>query len=426
MNTEAPHRSGGMDVAETLRDFWISRPRRVRRGRKIAGVAAGVAARYGIDPVVPRIALVVATFFGGFGVLLYLLGWLLLPDERDKVSALEALLGKGRSSTPPHMTVGLCIALFPAASWTFGGWWLNGTGVVLGALILIGVFMLHHNRGDQNRPIAPVAEDAAPASFSAQPTSLSPDESTESNYQPPPGVWDPLGADPLGWQFSDEPVHAGSAEPDSWSEPAAPARRMRPVSPGITLGATLLTAAVGTTLAILGNGWFTVSTVIGLSLAVLGLGMVLSSFAGTGRQLLGLAVPLSAIGLLVTVLPIADLPGGGFGELDVRPVSTAEVLDEYERTGGRVELDLSGLPADSDPVKTKVAVGLGEALVVVPENADVTVTCETSVGEVQCLGRTVHGLGTDGVSLTDDGIGDGPKITLDVSSVVGRVEVTRG
>src|SRR5690606_40124073 len=91
MSTAARNRpGGGADVADTVKDSSISRPRRTVRGRVVAGVAAGIGARYGIDPVLVRVALLVATVFGGFGVTLYLIGWLLLPDERDDVSALES------------------------------------------------------------------------------------------------------------------------------------------------------------------------------------------------------------------------------------------------------------------------------------------------------------------------------------------------
>src|SRR5690606_4853845 len=171
--------------------------------------------------------------------------------------------------------------------------------------------------------------------------------------------------------------------------------------------------------------WFTLDTVIGTSLAVLGIGMVFSAFTGGGRPLLGLAVPLSIAGLLVTTLPLAEMPGGGFGELNARPQSAAEVRDVYQRTGGTITLDLTDLPADSEPVKTKVAVGMGEANVILPETADVTLTCENSMGQIDCLGRQVHGLGVDDVTVTEEGVGEGPQITLDVSSMAGTVEETK-
>jgi signal transduction histidine kinase/phage shock protein PspC (stress-responsive transcriptional regulator) len=45
--------------------------------RMVAGVAGGIAERLQIDPIVIRLALIAVSFAGGFGVVLYLLGWLI-------------------------------------------------------------------------------------------------------------------------------------------------------------------------------------------------------------------------------------------------------------------------------------------------------------------------------------------------------------
>jgi phage shock protein PspC (stress-responsive transcriptional regulator) len=57
--------------------------RRTADNRVIAGVAAGAAGVVGIDPVVVRVAFVMLTLVAGAGVVLYLAGWLLIPDERS-------------------------------------------------------------------------------------------------------------------------------------------------------------------------------------------------------------------------------------------------------------------------------------------------------------------------------------------------------
>lgn len=59
-------------------------PKLVRRtdDRVVAGVAAGIALRLGIAPVYARAAFVVLAFAGGAGVVLYGVGWALLPDDR--------------------------------------------------------------------------------------------------------------------------------------------------------------------------------------------------------------------------------------------------------------------------------------------------------------------------------------------------------
>lgn len=64
--------------------------RRSTEDRVIAGVAGGLGRYLGIDPVVLRIAFVILAFAGGSGVLLYILGWILIPEERagEPVGAL--------------------------------------------------------------------------------------------------------------------------------------------------------------------------------------------------------------------------------------------------------------------------------------------------------------------------------------------------
>lgn len=54
---------------------------RSRDDRVVAGVAGGIAHHLGVDPVLVRIAFVIVTLAGGWGVLGYLVGWLVLPEE---------------------------------------------------------------------------------------------------------------------------------------------------------------------------------------------------------------------------------------------------------------------------------------------------------------------------------------------------------
>ncbi|GGQ66094.1 PspC domain-containing protein [Couchioplanes azureus] len=78
---------------------------RPARGRYIAGVCAAIARATNTDPVLWRVLLAVLGFFGGVGVLVYLLGWLLIPAEGDTASPVESLLGRGRSAMAPLSVV---------------------------------------------------------------------------------------------------------------------------------------------------------------------------------------------------------------------------------------------------------------------------------------------------------------------------------
>lgn len=55
----------------------------------IAGVASGIATYFAIDPVIIRIAFVALTLFGGSGILIYLILWLIMPEAKTAVQKSE-------------------------------------------------------------------------------------------------------------------------------------------------------------------------------------------------------------------------------------------------------------------------------------------------------------------------------------------------
>ncbi len=69
---------------------------RVREGRLVAGVCAGLAAYLGIDPTLTRLGFVFLSFFGGMGILFYLGAWIVIPDESDNSSIAENFVNKQR------------------------------------------------------------------------------------------------------------------------------------------------------------------------------------------------------------------------------------------------------------------------------------------------------------------------------------------
>jgi phage shock protein C len=72
------------------------RLRRRREGRMRAGVCVGLADYFGIDVNLVRLGFGIFTVFWGFGIVLYLLAWLLLPEEGDSGSILESFVGRRR------------------------------------------------------------------------------------------------------------------------------------------------------------------------------------------------------------------------------------------------------------------------------------------------------------------------------------------
>ena len=67
---------------------------RPRVGRKIAGVCLGFAQAYGWDLSVVRIVMLLTLCFGGGGLLVYVIAWIVLPNGPEPVYAAPVV-------TPP-------------------------------------------------------------------------------------------------------------------------------------------------------------------------------------------------------------------------------------------------------------------------------------------------------------------------------------
>lgn len=437
---EAMNRS---DIDDTLRDMWVTRPRRYKSDRKIAGVAAAIARRYEIDPTLVRVAFVVAAVYGGAGVILYLLGWLLLPEEDDEVSPAEAALGRGHSSMSAALTWVLGIALIP-----FSVSLLSRTPSMLISLAIIGagLFLLHRNRGHlgQGSWVPPVPGTAPPA---GQPTDADPSAAasaattpgvttsevsaggdqttvatprpTDQVPEPPtPPAWDPLGVAPFAW---DLPAPGTKHKP-----PRRQPRRRSPVTP-VTIGLALVTAGVGA-FAAMYDSYLDGPRVLALVLAVIGGGLVVGSFVRGGRGLIPLAIPLAMITWAIAVAPAHGW--NGVGHKPYAPRTLADVQSTYELGLGDLELDLTKLPLTSDDTvpPIDVQVGAGQITVIVPENADVTATCSAGLGSLECLGQRADGPDSEVPAFTDygaDGRG-GATFELNLAAGTGNVELRRG
>jgi phage shock protein C len=69
---------------------------RPRAGRLVAGVCAGLGDYFGIDANLVRLVFAALTIFGGAGVLVYLVAWLVVPEEGEDRSIADSYLNKKR------------------------------------------------------------------------------------------------------------------------------------------------------------------------------------------------------------------------------------------------------------------------------------------------------------------------------------------
>jgi phage shock protein C len=156
---------------------------RCRHDRRIAGVAAGVAEYFDLDPTLVRLVWFVSIFFGGFGLLLYIVMAIIVPNEPLTEEELAAEASSvGASSGAPHrharsggsglgMTfVGLALIVFGAlalANTVFVGWGYSASFVWPGFILAIGVILVaaavRHEEPEPTQLVQPPAPPAPPA-----------------------------------------------------------------------------------------------------------------------------------------------------------------------------------------------------------------------------------------------------------------------
>jgi hypothetical protein len=180
----------------------------------------------------------------------------------------------------------------------------------------------------------------------------------------------------------------GAAAPVAY---AAPPR----TEPRSYLGLLTLSAAVvvGALLALIDSLGAHISglAIFASMLAVLGIGMLVGGWRGRARWLIA-----PALALLLLVQGTAAVHGivgthAGVGDRKWTPSLSSS---SYELGAGSARLDLSSLPAGSSTVH--VQVGLGELIVILPRDTDLSLHAKVGAGEVKVPGQQPE----DGVGLS--------------------------
>ncbi|WP_096905919.1 PspC domain-containing protein [Dietzia sp. WMMA184] len=412
-------RTSTPDLPSELRSLWRTRPVRTPDDSRIAGVCGGFGRRYGVDPVLFRVAFVVAALWGGAGVFLYALMWLLLRSAGDEVSSGEALLGKGRASGSKVTAVILVVVVLLSAP-TFGGsgeTLLVGAGFLMVAAMLAGWYGLHRRTPEPPAGWAEVsavrpptthgsdasrgaATDAGP--WRAPGASQAPGSGPDAPFGPPvPPSWDPLGAAPFAWDLPEPGLAPAPVEP------TRPRSRLTKV----TIGLALIAAAVATGLSTLaGLTWLDTTRIAAIALAVVAGGLLVGAVTRRGYGLLVVAGPL--VGFVLLALSV-QVPTGGwetFGDERVEITSPAQLDTPVTHEVGTVTVDMRELELDRDR-SYSITNEVGEVRVLLPDGLAVQADCRTEIGSVDC---------PDPPADTD-----GPILTLDITTEMGSVKVTR-
>jgi len=387
--------------------------RRRTDDRWIGGVCSGLADRLGVDPVIVRAALVVLALFGGAGITIYLLAWVLLPNNREEIVAQRAL--RDGDGGPVVLLVLAALALLGGSWWSHDSSWGFPWFIVLLGLF---VWWLTHRHNDTD------ADQRVNAQRLGTPVPVGPSPTT---------------AGPTATTSGPGPASAGQAAPMTQVIPRTPAapRKLRRRSGGPLMA--LL--AIGLALATYGSliwaantfSWTGNHAAIAFagSLAAIGLLLVALGVAGWRAGFVSLlAVILALSAWTNTLVPTGIQASGRFGEAMWTPRSTTAGTNYHLGVGDGV-LDLSKLPTQdlgTAPVPPTIpaSVGLGDLKVLVPPGLNVKVVGHVGLGEILLPGDARNnGQGGSDVSRSVV-IGDGPtEVVVNAGVGIGQLTVVK-
>ncbi|NUS71919.1 MAG: PspC domain-containing protein [Corynebacteriales bacterium] len=399
---QAPASDSGATKTEDIPPPHSPERRFVRaRPRILAGVCSGMARATNTDPILWRVIVAVLVFFGGIGALLYLMGWLLLPSEEDTGSPLEALLGRGTSSTSPTSTVILSALTVVASAIA-----LN-VGFAAVALLAIGILIvgLLLRRDGVVFPSAPSTEPPPAPQWTTPPTNST--------------ITTPIAAPVASGGFAPHGPYAMTSPPSQL--PKARARKPAKASL-ITVGAVFCGLAIllvsDTIIGGIPLEWYAATALI-----ITAAGMLIGSFFGKARGLIALGI-ISALALGAAASATELNKRVNDNPHVVRITHVTQMQDEYTHRFGSFELDLSDVQFEESRT-IDIEHGVGELTVTVPENVDVKVTTNVVVGDLSVLGTHDDGFDITRTVEQEATVDTDTTLTIDILMGVGDVEVTR-
>jgi phage shock protein PspC (stress-responsive transcriptional regulator) len=389
-DTATPGGQGPRVPPAQMRD--LNRLRRSTTDRKIAGVAGGIGRHLDVDPTIIRVLLVVLVFFGGAGLLIYGAFWLFVPEDGTDEAPIAA-----RSET---RTVVLVAVLVLAALLLLGDswWWGFGGGwpppvvpLLVVALVAWLVLRNRDNRASRDRQQPP-----------QDPADLAHGGSVTTTTQQP----------------GDIPPPVPPASAPAYIPPPAPRRPKPRALFGITMAFVLLAQGAVAVIEVAGTAlpW---AVYPAAALAVIGVALLAGSVLGRSTGLV-----LSGLVAAAVLASAVWAPNPRFGDIDARPVRAELLQDSYERTAGRIHLDLSDIQ-DIDRLDGRVldlGMQAGEVVVETPAGMDVSVESRADGGRLDILGRVVEGRDITNDQATPDT--PAPDLHIEVDLGFGNVRVS--
>jgi hypothetical protein len=157
---------------------------------------------------------------------------------------------------------------------------------------------------------------------------------------------------------------------------------------------------------------------IGILLVAIGLAIALTPGHHGLLVILGILILLAGLPALV----VGNIVTGDVGDAIEAPATPAD-LDRYEHGIGKLTIDLTAPGLAGEDLEVEAKLGIGDLLVLVPEDADVTVDAHVGAGNIDALGQQEDGLDVD-LDEEFPGLGE-REVELELDVGIGNLRVQR-
>jgi phage shock protein PspC (stress-responsive transcriptional regulator) len=384
----------------------------------LAGVAGGIARKYGFDPALVRLAFVGVTIVSyGFAIIAYLVAWLVVPEADVDEPVLTSAVRHARHHGPRHRVdrrflLGLVLlALGVNALADRAGFPFDRFGRVFWPMVLIGggaaVLLLRDRNDAEPEPGSDRSADSGSVTDAAV-------AATGPSGMPPSPPYPPTAYPPTRpWP---QPPHP--------RVPRLRRRRERSMLGRLTWSVLLVVAGTAWMINVTGAASFDARVVIAIELAVVGLALLAGTWFGRARGLIVLGLLLT---LVAGTLSLLDVPlRGPIGEHIVSPSPISALQSRYALGVGHLELDLSGTAFDGKAHRVVLTDAIGFVEVFVPADVRVEVIARADAGSIQLFGRH-NGDGTHvrRVVFDDPPGATGARLVIDAHVGFGAIRVSR-
>ena len=121
--------------------------RRSNTNRVLAGVSGGLGEYFGVDPVLFRVLFATSAFFGGVGIIAYLVAWAVIPERGAPSAPLD---GAARWLRQRRVPFGVAVAAAAIVAWVaLFSWWRPWPFFPLLIVAILLVVVLERNRNQR-------------------------------------------------------------------------------------------------------------------------------------------------------------------------------------------------------------------------------------------------------------------------------------